>query len=228
MKRYLRFFTLIIIGILFLFSGCDKKIDVTGVKIYPSVSVIKVGETKQLTAIVTPDNADDMSVTWNIQPVWMIDTEKVNSISENGKVTGNAEGCASIICITNQLFYEDRAYVYVGYAAAVDAMYSGHLYKEDKEINTAQKIGIVRISEYKAKFGLPFLSGVSPDYCEITVDTISEKMRFEGSDSISVGGVMTLIEVSGAVGLQDGRGDFKIFVGKDVYSFNGAKEPRNH
>lgn len=228
MKRYLNIFTLIIIGSTILFSGCEKKINVEGVTIHPPVCVIKVGETKQLTAIVTPTDADNKTVRWNTSTLWMIDSnngESVATISETGKVKGLALGCASVACITNNSFMEARATVYVGYAAAVDGTYSGSLMKNGESVSTTARTGIFAISEDKAGFGLSFLDGATPNHCEITVDTVSEKMRFEGADSINIQGTMTLVKVSGEVNW-DGVGTFDIFVSSDKYSFFGTKIPR--
>jgi uncharacterized protein YjdB len=217
---------LIITCILFLFSGCEKKIDVTGVTIFPEICVIKVGETQQLTAIVTPDDADDKSVKWTSQTVWMIQpalADAVISVSEGGKVKGLSEGCALMTCITTNMFCEAKAMVYVGYAAAVDGLYSGSLFKNDEEIKHSEKIGIVRTSEYEAQFGLFFLPNAPNNaLCTVTVVYESEKMKFSGTTTIDLEGVTTSVKVSGAVEL-GGWGNFEILVGDDVYSFIGKK-----
>jgi hypothetical protein len=235
MNRTFSIFALIITGILFSFSGC-KDNDVTGVTISPSICVLQVDETKQLTAIVSPNNADDKSVKWVIHtlerivnPLDTINVQDVASISENGKVKGVVEGFASVICITNNMFYEAKADIMVGYATAVDGMYSGSLSENEEIINTAFKISILRISEYEAQFNMPFLTEAdSIKYCNVTVDYISEKMSFEGENTISIQGVMTPVKVSGIVALY-GMGGFEILVGDETvtkYSFLGQKEPR--
>jgi len=234
MNRYFNIFVLIIICISFSFSGCKNDKDVTGVTITPSILVLQVEETKQLTAIVSPDNADNKSVRWTIltmEPKDVANPQDVASISENGKVTGLAEGFAKATCITNQMFYEATATIMVGYATAVVGMYNGSLSENDTVINTAAKIGIAYISEYQATeyqaaFGLSFLA--SGQWCPITVDYKSEEMVFSGETTINLNEVMTPVKVSGAVKLY-GLGGFDILVGDDVvtkYSFYGQKEPR--
>jgi uncharacterized protein YjdB len=228
MNRYFNVFVVVVMGILFLFSGCDKTVDVTGVRISPSVCVIRVGDTKQLEAIVSPDDADDKSVSWASQTLWMINpdtlfSDTVASVSESGRIKGIAEGCAEVMCSTTSLFFLTRATVYVGYAAAVDAVYSGSLFKNKEEIDAAAKIGIQGTSGNEARFGLPFLKDAVTTYCDVTVDALSEKMTFSGETTIEVEGVTTPVTVSGEVGLEDGRGEFEILVGNDTYSFYGTK-----
>ena len=227
MKRYFNIFALIIMGILFSFSGCDKKKDVTGVTIIPNRCVLRVGEIKELTAIVYPDDADDKSVKWGVKALHPIDTSKGLQVAtvENGKVYGNSEGFALVTCITNNMFYETSALVMVGYAVAVKGMYYGSLSKNGEVINTAATIGIHTPSEENALFGLPFLS--TTDDCPITVSKSKEnenKMYFEGKDSISLQDVMTLVQVKGHVTL-DGLGSFEILSGNDpvtTYTFSGT------
>jgi len=233
MNRYFKIFVLIIIGILFSFSGCKNDKDVTGVTISPSICVLRVNETLHLTATVSPDNADNKSVSWTIQtlePKEIINAQNVASISESGKVTGLAEGFALATCITNQMFYEATATIMVGYATAVVGMYNGSLLKNDELMNTSTKIGISYISEYaateyEAAFGLPFLNSTTP-WCPVTVDYKSEKMEFSGETTIDLDGVTTPVKVSGVVALY-GLGEFEILVGSNTkYSFSGQKEPR--
>jgi hypothetical protein len=226
MNRHFNIFTLIIVGILFSFSGCEKKTDVTGVKIHPPIAVVKVNETKELMVIVSPGNADDKSVRWTVNTIWMItpiETQEVASISETGKVTGLAEGCASVACITNNMFCEAASTVYVGYAAAIEGNYSGPLLRNEKEFKPTAQIGIERVSEYIARFNIGFLA--KRDSCDVKVDYVSENMRFSGETTIELEGVTTSVKVSGAVSL-DGLGDFKILVGDDAYSFAGTKVSR--
>jgi len=227
MNRYFKFFVLIIVGVLFSFSGC-KDNDVTGVEIFPSVCVLRVDETQQLKAVVTPSTADDKTVRWTIQTIKSKDsTDVVASISENGKVAGLAEGFATAVCITNNMFCEAKANIMVGYASAAVGVYTGSLWKGDEVISTAEKIGIVYIteyeaSEYEAEIGLSFLK--KGQRCLITVDYKSEKMEFSGETTVELDEVMTPVKVSGTVTLY-GVGDFTILVGDDPateYFFYGT------
>jgi len=215
---------------LFSFSGCkNNDNEVTGVTIYPSVCVLEVGETKHLTAIVTPDNADDTSVRWDIQTVFPKDTanaQDVAKISENGKVTGIVEGLSSAICVTNNMFYQAKALVIVGYASAVVGIYTGSLSENDGEPDTNAKIGIDYIreceaTEREAEIGLSFLK--VGQRCPITVDYWGEKMKFSGETTMNLDEVMTPVKVSGIVTLH-GVGEFTILVGDAPvtnYSFTG-------
>jgi len=232
MKRYFNIFALIIMGILFLFSGCDKKKEVTGVTIIPDICVLRVGEARELVAVVSPDDADDKSVKWAIKALFPIDLDKGLEVAtiENGKVKGVSEGIAVVTCITNNMFYETDALVMVGYAVAVRGTYKGSLSKNGTVVDSGFKIGIDHLSEYEALFGLPFLTEAdSVKSCPVTVSKENEKtMYFEGENTISLQGVMTPVQVSGYVTL-DGIGDFEILLGNDVvtaYTFFGPIETR--
>jgi hypothetical protein len=236
MNRYCNIFVLIITGILFSFSGC-KNHDVTGVTILPNICVVPVGETKQLTAIVSPDNADDKSVRWDIitlertvNPLDTTNTQDVASISENGKVTGLAEGFASAVCITNNMFYEATANIMVGYATAVIGVYDGSLSENGDVLSTTAKIGIIHISEHEARLNCyPIPKDTTYCiYCDVTIEYVSERMKFSGTSIIDLQGTPTTIKTSGDVTL-DGLGNFEIFVGDDpvtTYSFFGINGTR--
>ena len=228
MNRYLNIFALIIIAIPFLCSGCDKAKDVTGVTIIPDICVLKVGETRELTAIVSPDDADDQSVRWAVNALRPIDSSKGQDVAtiipETGKVNGVSEGFARIVCITNNMFCEARALVMVGYSTAVKGVYEGSLSKNGKVVNNPFHIGIETLSEYEALFGLPtpISNGES---CPVTVSRNSDTtMYFEGENTINLQGVMTLVQVNGYVSL-DGIGDFEITLNSDPvtkYTFFGT------
>ena len=226
MNRYFKIFVLIITSVLFLFSGCKDK-DVTGVRIIPDAYALRVGETKELIADISPDNADDKSVRWNIINLWAIDSARdVASITEYGKVTGLAEGCASVACVTNNSFCEATATIYVGYAVAVTGAYTGSLSKNEVVLNTAAKTGIEYVSEYGANFGLSIQNFGFSLLCPITVEYKSDKMQFDGETTVDLDGTTTPVKVSGVVKL-DGLADFEILVGDDTYTFFGTKDPRN-
>lgn len=54
----------------------------------PTTASVEVGKTTQLTAAVTPSDADDTS------GVWSIDETSIATIETDGTVTGVAEGTA--------------------------------------------------------------------------------------------------------------------------------------
>jgi uncharacterized protein YjdB len=72
-----------------------KKIfNVTGVSLDKTSASIIVGQTQQLTATVSPDNATDKSVTWSSS------NPNVASVDGSGKVTGKASGSATVTVTT--------------------------------------------------------------------------------------------------------------------------------
>lgn len=87
-KLYTILFLLSIAG----FTGCSKEdpIAVAGVELNLSTMNLEVGETKQLTATVMPENAANGSVTW------MSDNPAVAAVSDAGLVTAVAVGEATV------------------------------------------------------------------------------------------------------------------------------------
>ena len=57
---------------------------------------VKVGESIQLTATVTPDNATDKSITWSI-----VSGEEFASVDQNGLVSAAAEGSVTVKVVSN-------------------------------------------------------------------------------------------------------------------------------
>ena len=73
---------------------------VTGVRVTPSEGKIDLGKTIALTAIVSPENASDKSVTWKSS-----DT-KVATVNAKGIVTGKKGGTCTISAVTNDGGYK--------------------------------------------------------------------------------------------------------------------------
>lgn len=69
-------------------------IPVTGVTISPKTADIKVGETKQLSSVVAPANADDKTVTYTSK------AQGVASVDNKGLITANTAGSATIVVST--------------------------------------------------------------------------------------------------------------------------------
>ncbi len=67
-----------------------KVIPVTGISLNTSSMTMKVGETKALSATVTPSNATDKTVTWKSS------NTSVATVDSNGKVTAKSAGSATI------------------------------------------------------------------------------------------------------------------------------------
>lgn len=70
-------------------------IPVTGIEMSSGEETVYVGETVELAAVVSPDNATDTSV------VWSSNNEAVATVDENGTVTGISEGVVTITATTN-------------------------------------------------------------------------------------------------------------------------------
>ncbi len=68
---------------------------VTGVKVSPTSATLDIGETKQLTATVSPSNATNKTVTWTSSKT------SVATVSSSGKVTAKSAGTAVITVKTN-------------------------------------------------------------------------------------------------------------------------------
>ena len=85
-----------LLAVFLLMTGCashtppDKGIPVTGISLEPTSLSLTVGEIATISATITPENADDRSVTWrSFRP----DVAAVT----NGVVTAVREGTAQIV-----------------------------------------------------------------------------------------------------------------------------------
>lgn len=70
-------------------------IDVTGIQINESINSIEVGESKKLTAAITPDNATDKNITWKSSD------ESIATISSSGEVVAKKSGSINITASTS-------------------------------------------------------------------------------------------------------------------------------
>lgn len=71
-----------------------KAVPVTGVNVTPSTATIQIGGNTTLSYSVSPNNATDKTVSWSS------DNTNVATVDANGKVTGVAEGTATITVTT--------------------------------------------------------------------------------------------------------------------------------
>lgn len=87
----------------FMLSSCEKPqeneeqqetVSVNGVTLDITECTVYCGKTKQLTATVTPENADNRKVFWSSSDY------RTASVSQDGTVTGNAAGTATITVTT--------------------------------------------------------------------------------------------------------------------------------
>ena len=67
----------------------DDPIAVSGVTLGKTELTLDVGGEETLTATVTPDDADDKSVTWSVSPAGIVEVD-------GGKVTAIAAGTATV------------------------------------------------------------------------------------------------------------------------------------
>ena len=98
-------------------------VPVNGVQAYPSSVMISVGETAQLTAIVTPFNATNKNV------VWSVDDASVISVDQNGLVTGVGEGTARVYVTTEEGGY--TAYAVITVLPALGYLIGGYYFETD-------------------------------------------------------------------------------------------------
>ena len=70
-------------------------VPVEGVKQQEKEATLKKGETKELKAVISPDDATLTKV------YWFTTDESIVSVDENGKITAKNEGTASVYCITH-------------------------------------------------------------------------------------------------------------------------------
>lgn len=70
-------------------------IDVTEIQINESINSIEVGESKKLTATITPDNATDKNITWKSSD------ESIATISSSGEVVAKRPGTINITASTS-------------------------------------------------------------------------------------------------------------------------------
>ena len=85
------------LGLLAACSGTK----VEGVSLDKESAIVEVGDTVQLTASVTPENADDTSVTYSSS------SANIASVSESGLVTAKAYGTATITVTTTDGEFTD-------------------------------------------------------------------------------------------------------------------------
>ena len=71
-----------------------EPVAVTGVTVSPTTAEVTVGKTKQLTATVAPENADNKEITWSSS------NTDVATVDATGLVTAKAEGTATVTVTT--------------------------------------------------------------------------------------------------------------------------------
>jgi len=104
-KSFLSVAAILVLLLAGILSSCTppvpEVIDVTGVEIVEEDQSMKVDETLQLTAIVTPEDATNKVITWES------DNPDVAAVDENGLVTALKSGTANITVTTEDGTFTD-------------------------------------------------------------------------------------------------------------------------
>lgn len=88
-------------------SKIDNTNPVTSIRVNRPVVTMKEGQSKKLTAIISPDNSAHKSVKWES------DTPEVATVSSDGKVVGLNSGIATLTVTTEDGKYSAKCYIYV-------------------------------------------------------------------------------------------------------------------
>lgn len=91
-------------------SNISVTVPVASVSVSPATSTLSVGQTRQLTANILPNNAGDKSV------VWTSSNTSVATVTNGGTVYANANGTATITATTNDLGFTSTATITVNTA----------------------------------------------------------------------------------------------------------------
>lgn len=81
-----------------LFTGCGNKIPATDLVLSASSFSINVGEQKQITAEVKPDDATDKTIVWSV-----VSGSEYATVDSNGLVYGVSEGTAIVAATSNNI-----------------------------------------------------------------------------------------------------------------------------
>ncbi|MBR0441631.1 MAG: Ig-like domain-containing protein, partial [Firmicutes bacterium] len=136
-----------------------KTIAVTGVSVDPAEVSLKVGKTKELTAVLEPENATNKNVTWSSSD------EEVATVDENGKVTAVAAGTAEITVKTEDGEFTAVCTVKVTKKSSGGGSSSGSDDKPVSKIEVPEETenGEVTVEKDKAAEGSKVTIKVDPD-----------------------------------------------------------------
>ncbi|MBQ5436324.1 MAG: Ig-like domain-containing protein, partial [Firmicutes bacterium] len=136
-----------------------KTIAVTGVSVDPAEVSLKVGKTKELTAVLEPENATNKNVTWSSSD------EEVATVDENGKVTAVAAGTAEITVKTEDGEFTAVCTVKVTKKSSGGGSSSGSDDKPVSKIEAPEETenGEVTVEKDKAAEGSKVTIKVDPD-----------------------------------------------------------------
>ena len=116
-------------------------VEVSSITLNPTIASLKVGETLNLTATVSPNNATDKTVTWTSS-----DTS-IATVSNNGTVTGISVGTATIQAVTGGK--EAICYITVEKNSMYVALYGeGTLEFTNTETTIISKPGMTLVKSY--------------------------------------------------------------------------------
>ena len=104
-KTFMSITAILVLVVAGILSGCvptvPEVIEVTGVDISEDDQSIKVDETLQLTAVVTPDDATNKAITWES------DNPDVAAVDEDGLITALSSGTTNITVTTEDGSFTD-------------------------------------------------------------------------------------------------------------------------
>jgi len=99
-----------------LFSSCEKEVKVSGIIVEPKNLFLSKGDVAQLAYMVSPYGAENKSVKWTSQNIF------VATVSETGLVTAIGEGKTQITATTNDGHFTDVVTVTVGSSSEGDSI----------------------------------------------------------------------------------------------------------
>ncbi len=108
MKKVFKNFAVIAFaGVLFLMTGCKDDVKVNGVSTDPKALTVEIGKQGNITATVSPSDAENKSVQWITR------NSGIATINNQGTVTGVAEGETFVLVTTVDGNFKDSALVTV-------------------------------------------------------------------------------------------------------------------
>lgn len=144
-----------------------KSVPVTGISLAPAAATLTaIGETKALTATVTPDNAANKSV------IWTSSDPSVATVSDTGVVTAVAHGTATITATTVDGGFTATTRIVVPTESSPKLWVVGGVTDE----NGIAKVGIV-LEGHGSICGGSFTLSYDPTICELTECSLPAELR---------------------------------------------------
>jgi len=100
-------------------SSCKEPVPVTGIVVSPETLNLTAGETRSLSAIVSPANADNTSVTWSSSDVDIV------TVDSNGQILAIAAGTATITATSTEGGFVDTSLITIADTSCNDGIQNG-------------------------------------------------------------------------------------------------------